>query len=295
MKVFVTGASGFIGSAIIDELLGAGHEVVGMVRSQKGADALTAKGVQAHFADLTDIDGICSGAALADSTIHTAFNHDDFTVYQASCENDRRIIEALGEVYAGTDRKLVITSALGLLPRGRMVDENDQPVPGQNPRILTEQASDAVGQKGVNVVLVRLPPTVHGEGDRGFIPMLIGIARQKGMSVYQNEPKNHWPAVHRKDAAKLYLQALEQAAPTGTRYHATAELGIPFKDIAAAIGNGLDLPVTGMDAADAAAHFGGFAHFAAMDIQASSEWTRHSLGWQPTGPQLIDDMEAVYF
>jgi len=295
MKVFVTGATGFIGSAVVKELLKAGHQVLGLARSENGAKALRSLGAEVHFGDLNHIESICSGASLADGVIHTAFNHDDFTVFKESCENDRRIIEALGDIYAGDQRPIIVTSALGLLPRGRVVYESDSPAPGPIPRIATEHAADAVAARGVRIAVVRLSPTVHGKGDHGFISRLIGIAEEKGIAVYQNEALNYWPAVHCQDAAKLYLLALENAAPGGTRYHAAAEQGVSFKDIATAIGKGLHIPVAVKSKEDAAAHFGSFAHFAAIDVQASSDETRRILGWQPAGPDLITDIESVYF
>lgn len=295
MKVFVTGATGFIGSAVVKELLEAGHQVLGLVRSDTGAKAVRAIGAEVHFGDLNDIESICNGALLADGVIHTAFNHDDFTVFKESCENDRRIIEALGGVYAGDDRPIIVTSALGLLPRGRVVYESDSPMPGPIPRIASEQAADAVAARGVKIAVVRLSPTVHGEGDHGFISMLIEIAKEKGISVYQDEPLNYWPAVHRLDAAKLYRLALEKATHGGIRYHGSAEQGVPFKDIAAAIGKALNIPVVAKNKEEAAAHFGSFAHFAALDVQASSDATQRALGWQPLGTELIKDIENVYF
>ena len=294
MKVFVTGATGFVGSAVVKELIQAGHQVLGLVRSENGAKALRYLGAEVHFGDLNNIESICTGAALADGVIHTAFNHDDFTVFKESCENDHRIIEALGKVYMGDERPIVVTSALGLLPRGRVVYESDMPVPGPNPRIASEQAADAVAASGVRIAVVRLSPTVHGEGDHGFISTLINIAREKGISVYQDEPLNYWPAVHRLDAAKLYRLALEKAAPGGMRYHAVAEQGVAFKDIAAAIGGILNVPVIAKNKAEATAHFGSFAHFAAMDVQASSDETQRTLGWLPIGTELIKDIENVY-
>ena len=295
MKVFITGATGFIGSAIVTELLEAGHEVLGLVRSEEGARSLRAIGADVHFGNLFDIESICKGAAAADAVIHTAFNHDDFTVFKESCENDRRIIEALGEVYAGDQRPIIVTSALGLLPRGRVVYESDSPASGPIPRTATEQAADTVAARGVRIAVVRLSPTVHGEGDRGFIHRLIGIAREKGISVYQEEEMNYWPAVHRGDAAKLYLLALENVAKGGERFHAAAEQGVSFKDIAISIGKGLNIPVLAKSKEDAAVHFGSFAHFAAIDVQASSDETRKILGWQPAGPDLIKDIASVYF
>jgi nucleoside-diphosphate-sugar epimerase len=294
MKVFVTGATGFVGSAVVKELLQAGHQVLGLVRSENGANALRSLGADVHFGDLNDIESICSGAALADGVIHTAFNHDDFTKFKESCENDRRIIEALGEVFAGDERPIIVTSALGILSRAGIVYESDSPASGPIPRIATEQAADAVATRGVRITVVRLSPTVHGEGDHGFIPRLINIASEKGISVYQDEPLNYWPAVHRLDAAKLYRLALEKAAPGGTRYHAAAEQGVAFKDIAAAIGHALHIPVVAKNKEEATAHFGSFAHFAAMNVQASSDETRRALGWHPAGTGLIEDIENVY-
>ena len=294
MKVFVTGATGFIGSAVVKELLLAGHQVLGLVRSENGAKALHALGAEVHFGDLKDIESICKGAASADGVIHTAFNHDDFTVFKESCEHDRRIIEALGSVYTGDDRPIIVTSALGILSSGRIVFESDSPISGPNPRIASEQAADAVAATSVRVAVVRLSPTVHGKGDHGFISRLINIAREKGISVYQKEPLNYWPAVHRLDAAKLYRLALETAAPSGTRYHAAAEQGVPFKDIATAIGQALNVPVVAKNKEEAALHFGSFAHFAAMNVQASSEETRRALSWQPVETTLLKDIESNY-
>ena len=294
MKVFVTGATGFVGSAVVKELLQAGHQVLGLVRSETGARSLRSLGAEPHFGDLNDIKSICKGAALADGVIHTAFNHDDFTVFRQSCENDRNLIEALGKVFIGSERPIVVTSALGILPSGRVVYENDSPKSGPIPRIATEQAADAVAAAGVKISVVRLSPTVHDAGDQGFIATLIRIAKETGISVYQDEPINHWPAVHRFDAAKLYRLALEKSATAGTRYHAAAEQGVPFKDIAAAIGQGLNVPVVGKTKDQAAAHFGSFAHFAAIDVKASSEETRRNLGWVPSGTELLKDIENVY-
>jgi nucleoside-diphosphate-sugar epimerase len=295
MKVFVTGATGFVGSAVVKELVQAGHQVLGLARSENGAKAVRSLGAEVHFGDLNDIESICNGASLADGVIHTAFNHDDFTVFKESCENDRRIIEALGRVFNGDERRIVVTSALGLLPVGRIVYESDSPAPGPIPRIASEQAADAVASRGGQIAVVRLSPTVHGEGDRGFIPRLINIARETGVSAYQDEPLNYWPAVHRLDAAKLYRLALEKAAPGGTRYHAAAEQGVPLKDIATAIGNALNIPIVAKNRGEAAAHFGSFAHFAAINVLASSDETRVALGWQPVETELIQDIENVYF
>ena len=295
MKIFVTGATGFVGSAVVRELLDAGHQVLGLVRSKEDASKLSALGAQAHLGDLKDMESLREGAAAADGLIHTAFNHD-FTRFKESCEEDRLIIQAFGEVYARDHRPMVVTSALGVMPRGRMVYESDKAVSSPNPRIATEQACDAVAAHQGRVSVVRLSPSVHGPGDHGFIPMLIKIARDKGVSVYQEEGQNCWPAVHRLDVAKLYRLAVEKSAPAGTRYHGLAEEGIPFREIAEAIGEGLKIPVRSMSKEDAAAHFGSFAHFAAMDIRASSQETQQSLGWKPVNSGLLADLQGhVYF
>lgn len=291
MRVFVTGATGFVGSAIVKELINAGHEVLGLTRSAAGAASLVAAGAEAHHGDLDDLESIKSGASACDGVIHTAFNHD-FTRFKENSENDKRVIEAMGEALAGTERPLIVTSAIGLLTRGRLVDENDAPVAGPNPRIASEEAIDTVTKLGVRVSALRLPPSVHDAGDHGFVPMLIDIARQKGMSVYEGEGLNRWPAVHRLDAAVLYRLALEKAAAAGTRYHAVAEEGILFRDLAEMIGKRLNLPVVSKSKEDAAAHFGGFAHFAAMDIHASSDKTQEELGWQPKQSGLLADLEG---
>lgn len=295
MKVFVTGATGFVGSAVVKELLKEGHQVLGLVRSENGARMLRSLGAEAHFGNLDDMESICRGAALSDGVIHTAFNHDDFTIFKESCENDRRIIEALGNIFTGSGRPLIVTSALGILPSSRVVYEHDSPASGPIPRTATELAADAVAASGVRIAVVRLSPTVHGEGDHGFIPRLIQIARKKGISVYQDDPLNYWPAVHRLDAANLYRLALEKAAPGGTRYHAAAEQGVPLKAIAAVISRKLNIPLIAKTKEEAAAHFGPFAHFAAMHVQASSDETRQALSWLPKESALLEEMETIYF
>lgn len=291
MRVFVTGATGFVGSAIVKELINAGHEVLGLTRSAAGAALLVAAGAEAHHGDLDELESIKSGASACDGVIHTAFNHD-FTKFKENSENDKRVIEALGDALAGTEKPLIITSAIGLLPRGKFVNENDIAVAGPNPRIASEEAINTVAGRGIRVSGLRLPPSVHDEGDYGFVPMLINIARQKGISVYEGEGLNRWPAVHRLDAAVLYRLALEKAAAAGTRYHAVAEEGILFRDLAEMIGKRLHIPVVSKSKEDAAAHFGSFAHFAAMDIHASSDKTQEELGWQPIHPGLLADLEG---
>ncbi|NVO16782.1 MAG: SDR family oxidoreductase [Rhodoplanes sp.] len=293
MRVFVTGATGFVGSAIVSDLLSAGHSVLGLARSDAAAASLAAAGAEVHRGSLDDLAGLSDGAAAADAVIHTAFIHD-FSNLKDSCEIDRRTIDALGDALAGSDRPLIVTSATGLLPQRRLVTEDDSPA-SPIPRVASEEAAAAVAARGVHVAVVRLPPSVHGDGDHGFVPMLTGFARDKGVSAYVGDGLNRWPAVHRLDAARLYRLVLETGA-TEARYHAVAEEGVPFREIAGVIGRRLNVPVVGMTREEAAGHFGWFAHFAALDNPASSARTRDLLGWQPTGPALIPDIDrACYF
>ena len=292
MRVFVTGATGFVGSAVVQELLAAGHRVLGLVRSEAGAAALAAAGAEVHRGSVEDPDSHRRGASAADGVIHTAFIHD-FSKFQQNCEIDRRAIQALGSVLEGTGRPLLVTSGTGLLPSGRLAEESAAPT-HTIPRVASEQAAAQVRQRGVHVSVIRLPQ-VHGEGDHGFVPLLIGIAREKGAAAYVGEGRNHWPAVHRLDAARLYRLALEKNAAAAT-YHAVAEEGVPMRDIAGAIGRGLGVPVASRTPEEAADHFGWFAHFAAMDNPASSRWTREQLGWQPGQIGLLEDMSrSGYF
>lgn len=293
MKVFVTGATGFVGSAVVAELRDAGHEVLGLARSTASVEALSAIGVAAHRGDVQDLHSLREGAAKADAVIHTAFIHD-FTKFAANCEIDRQAIEALGAELAGSYRPLIVTSGTGLLASGRVSEEQARPA-GANPRIASEQAADAVAERGVRVSVVRLPPSVHGDGDHGFVPMLIDFARRKGVSAYVGEGLNRWPAVHRLDAARVYRRVLETGARE-SRYHAVAEEGIAFREIAEVIGRRLGLPVVGQPIERAATHFEWFAHFAMLDSPASSRQTREWLGWSPTGPGLLADLDrAAYF
>ena len=292
MRVFVTGATGFVGAAVVQELLGAGHRVLGLARSEAAAQALAAAGAEVHRGDIEDLDSLRRGAEAADGIIHTAFNHD-FTKFKANSEADRRAVKALGAALAGSERPLVITSAIGLLGRGQLVTEADRPPAGSpNPRVASEEAADEVAANGVRISVVRLSPSVHGDGDHAFVPTLIRLARAHGVSVYQGDGGNHWPAVHRFDAARLYRLALEHAPAAGTRFHGVAEEGIAFRELAEAIGQRLSVPVVSKSPEEAAAHFGAFAHFAALDIRASSAQTRQRLGWQPTQPGLLADLQG---
>ena len=294
MRVFVTGATGFVGSAVVQELLGAGHHVVGLARSDAAADALAAAGAEAHRGDLADLDALRSGAGASDAVIHAGFIHD-FANFKQSCEVDARAIEAMGAVLAGSDRPLVVTSGTGLLTPGQLATE-DTAAPSDDglPRV-SEQAAFSAAANGTRIAVVRLPPSVHGDGDHGFVPLLIGIAREKGMAAFIGDGTNHWPAVHRLDAAKAYRLVLERGE-AGARYHAVAEQGVAFREIATVIGRRLGMPVVGRTPDEAAEYFGWFARFAAIDNRVSSRNTRDALGWEPTGPGLIADIDRpIYF
>jgi nucleoside-diphosphate-sugar epimerase len=291
MRVFLTGASGFIGSAIVPELLGAGHHVVGHARSDASAAAVAAAGAEVHRGALDDLDSLRAGAAAADGVIHTAFIHD-FSDMPASARTDLRAIETLGAALEGSDRPLVITSGIAVLPTGRVGTERDEPDRGAAGahRIASEDAALALAPRGVRSSIVRPAPSVHGEGDHGFVPALIGIARDTGVSGYVGDGANRWPGVHRLDAARLYRLALE-SAPAGSILHAIADEGVPTRDIADVIGRQLDLPV----AAVAPEHFGWLGGFFAADLRASSALTRELLAWAPAHPGLIEDLEQGHY
>jgi nucleoside-diphosphate-sugar epimerase len=291
MRVFLTGATGFIGSAIAQELMNAGHQVLGLARSDGAAKSLAAAGAQVHRGDLEDLDSLRSGAAAADGVIHTGFIHD-FAKFKAVCETDRRAIEALGTALAGSDRPLIVTSGTALVAPGRLATEEDAGTLTSNdfPRAASEEAARSVAARGVRISVVRLSPSVHGDGDHGFVPTLIKIAREKGVSAYVGDGKNRWTAVHRLDAAHLFRLALEKGF-AGARYHGVAEEGIALRDIAQVIGRRLNIPAVSKSPEEAAKHFDWFAHFAGLDCPASSKLTQERLGWRPTQPGLIADLD----
>jgi len=295
MRVFVTGSSGFIGSAVVQELLGAGHDVLGLARSDSSAEALAAAGAEVHRGDLDDLDSLRAGAEASDGVIHLAYVHD-FSKFEDNALIDRRAIEALGEVLAGSERPLVIANGtLMLAADGRTATEEDAGDPAARlGRRLNEQVLLGLADRGVRAASVRLPPTVHGEGDHGFIPIIIGVAREKGVSAYVGDGSNRWPAVHRLDAAPLFRLALEQA-PAGTVLHGVGEEGVPVRKIAEAIGRHLDLPVVSVSADQAPEHFGFLGAFIGADSPASSALTRARFGWQAAQPGLIDDLEQGHY
>jgi nucleoside-diphosphate-sugar epimerase len=291
MRVFITGATGFIGTAVIPELIAASHQVLGLARSDAGARSLVALGAQVHRGDLEDLKSLQSGAAAADAVIHCAFIHD-FANYQANCETDRRAIEALGSVLQGSDRPLIVTSGIAVLAPGRLATEEDASIPSSMmPRGATEEAAEAVAARGVRVSIVRLPQ-VHDRDKQGLVTLAIALAREKGVSGYVGDGANRWPASHRFDTARLYRLVLEKGSP-GARYHAVAEEGVRLRDIAEVIGRRLNIPVVSMTAEEAAAHFGWFSLFAGLDCPASSALTQERLGWRPVETTMLADLERA--
>jgi nucleoside-diphosphate-sugar epimerase len=303
MRVFITGASGWIGSALVPDLIGAGHQVVGLARSEASADALRAAGVEVHRGTLDDLDTLRKAADEADGVIHLAFKHDiafsgDF---QGAADADRRAVETFGEALAGSDRPFLIASGvLGLSP-GRTATESDGRTPdpggptgGVHTRLSTAQMTLSLASDGVRSSVVRLPPTCHGDGDNGFMALLVAAARAKGVSGYLGDGTNRWPATHRTDAAHVFRLGLEKA-PAGSVLHAVAEEGVPIRQVAEVIGRHLDLPVTAIAPEDAAEHFGFLAALIGLDSPVSSTLTRELLGWQPSHAGLIDDLDEGHY
>ncbi|TSJ37234.1 SDR family oxidoreductase [Mucilaginibacter corticis] len=294
MRVFVTGATGFIGTAIVQELINAGHSVLGLARSEASAAKLIEAGADVHSGDLEDLDSLRSGAAQSDGVIHAGFIHD-FTRFKEVCEVDKKAIETIGEILVGSDRPLIVTSGTALVSPGTLATEDI--IPPFNPAWprASEQTADELVKQGIRAAALRLSPSVHGDGDHhGFVPILVNTARQKGFSAYIGEGLNRWNAVHRLDAANLFRLALEQATP-GTRYHGAAEEAITVKAIAEAIGKQLNIPIKSITPEAAAEHFGWFAHMAAIDCPTSSKLTQERLSWHPTHSTLLADIEnGVY-
>lgn len=294
MKVFVTGATGFIGSVVVRELLGAGHQVLGMTRSEAGAQSLVGAGAEAHLGTLEDLDSIKRGAAASDGVIHTAFDHD-FSRFVENCEKDRRVIEALGIALQGTDRPLIITSGVGMgsAGPGQIATEDIFNPSNPNPRVASELAGNRMLAAGISVSVMRLPQ-VHDTVKQGLITPLIAVAREKGVSAYVGDGANRLSAAHVIDTARLYRLALEKHE-AGARYNAVAEEGVPMREIVEVIGRGLKVPVVSLSPEEAAAHFGWMSIFADLDLSASSAITREKLGWNPTRPGLIADLEQIHY
>ena len=290
MHVFVTGATGWVGSAVVQELIGAGHQVTGLARNPDRAVALSAAGATVCLGTLDDLSLLRRQAAAADAVIHTAFNHD-FSKYAENAQQDRRVIDAMGNALLGSTKPLIVTAGVAGVAPGRVLLETDRtPQNSPNPR-RSEAAALAVAEQGVRSATVRLAPSVHGAGDYGFVPLLVRLARDTGVSAYVGDGMNRWPGVHRLDAAQLYRLAVEHGAAAPV-YHAIADEGVAFKDIAQVIGDQLGIPVESRERA----HFGWFADFASADMPASSARTRSVLGWRPTGPDLLSDVsQASYY
>jgi nucleoside-diphosphate-sugar epimerase len=293
MRVFLTGATGFIGTALVPELVGAGHHVVGLSRSDAGAEALTRAGAEVVRGDVNDLDRLRAIAAAADGVIHAAFNHD-FSNLTRHSENDRKVIETLGGALAGSNRPLIVTSGTGLIQSktgGPAVETDDPPTSAESPRAATEEAADALIAKGGRVMVLRLPQ-VHDTRRQGRISEHVRLARRHGWVAYVGEGQNRYPAAHVSDAVRLYRLALE-TGQAGARYHAVAEEGVTLRDIAEVIGAGLKIPVKTITPDEAPAYFGLLANLATLDLAASSALTRQQLGWNPTGPDLLTDLRNM--
>lgn len=294
MRVFVTGATGFIGTAVVQELIGLGHEVLGLARSEAGAQAVAAAGAEVHRGDLEDIASLRRGAAAADAVIHTAFIHD-FSRFKQNCEIDRRAIETMGETMAGTNKLLIVTAgtAVAKTDSNATATEDAPPLSSKIAHRASEEAADVATAKGARVAVVRLPQ-VHDTTKQGLISYAIQIAREKGVVAYIGEGRNCWSAVHRLDAAHLFCLALEKGE-TGARYHAVAEEGVSAREIAETIGHGIHLPAVSITPEEAPEHFGWLAPFASWDLSASSAKTRARLDWNPSGPTLITDLKNMRY
>jgi nucleoside-diphosphate-sugar epimerase len=292
VKVFITGATGFIGYSTVRELIKAGHQVLGLARNEAGTQSLIAAGAEVHRGNLEDLESLRSGAAASDAVIHTAFRHD-WSRFAESCELDKRAIEAIGAVLQGSSRPFIVSSGVGVA-QGRAATEDDPPLSASPslPRV-SEATAVALIERGVCVSVMRLPQ-VHDTVKQGLVTPLIAIARAKGVSAYVGDGLNRWPAAHLLDAARLYRLALEKGT-AGARYHAVAEEGVRLKDIAAAIGGGLNVPVTSISQEQTKEHFGFFGFFAGRDSPVSSARTREQLGWNPTGPSLLTDLENMQY
>ncbi|MGH8415867.1 MAG: SDR family oxidoreductase [Pseudomonas sp.] len=293
MRVFLTGSTGFIGFQVARELLDAGHQVLGLTRSDEGERSLLELGAEPHRGNIEDLDSLRKGAENCDAIIHTAFDHD-FARFVENCQKDSRVIAALGAVLEGSARPLLITSgvAMGSSGPGQLADEDYFDPANPHPRTASELAGQALSQRGVNVVVLRLSQ-IHNPVKQGLVTYLIDLARQKGVSAYVGEGHEHWSAAHLVDTARLYRLALEKHQP-GARYHASAEPRIAFRDIAQVIGEGLGVPTVSLSNDEAAAHFGWMAGFAGHDMSAASDKTMARLGWQPKGPGLLDDLRALF-
>lgn len=293
MRIFVTGASGWIASGVVPQLLAAGHQVLGLARSDAAAAKVAALGADVQRGDLDDLEGLRAAATTSDGVVHLGYNHD-FSQMGAAADTDRAVIGAFGEVLAGSDRPLLIASGVLGLTSGRAATEDDRPDAAAHPRVANAAITLALADRGVRSIVVRFAPTVHGEGDYGFTRVLAGIAREKGVSAYVGDGTNVWPAVHRLDAGTLVARAVDNA-PAGAVVHATAEDGVPAREIAEAIGRGLDLPVKSIPVDQAVGHFGWIGPIFAADCPTSSEKTRRLLDWNPTHNTLIEDLDAGYY